>query len=311
MSLMRAALLKAAESQWLAHNLPRFAFSRRAVRRFMPGEDLADALNECQELAGRGVGSVITRLGENVTSLIEAHAVRDHYIAALGDIERRAVPTHLSVKLTQLGLDISLEETATHVAAITRASSGVGAPVWIDMESSRYVDPTLDVFRRTRAQYENVGLCVQAYLHRTTQDIEDLLDNTTAIRLVKGAYREPPEAAFQSKKDVDNNYRALAVTLLERSRQGITGYVPAFATHDARLIAEIIKRAGEMKVARENFEIQMLYGIQTSLQQKLASENVRLRVLISYGSAWFAWYMRRLAERPANVWFVAKSVLRP
>lgn len=310
MSLMRAALLKAAESQWLAHNLPRYAFSRRAVRRFMPGEDLGDALSECQRLAGRGVGSVITRLGENITSLLEAHSVRDHYINALADIQRRAVPTHLSVKLTQLGLDISLEETAAHMVAISSESSRIGAPVWIDMESSRYVDSTLEVFRRTRAQHENVGLCVQAYLHRTTQDVSDLLEITTALRLVKGAYREPANVALQNKKDVDANYLALAIAMLERARHGIVGYAPAFATHDATLIQQIIRSAREMNVPSERYEFQMLYGIKTSLQQKLANENIRVRVLISYGSAWFAWYMRRLAERPANIWFVAKSVIR-
>ena len=215
MSVMRTALLKAAESQWLARNLPRYAFSRRAVRRFMPGEELHDALSECQRLAGRGIVSIITRLGENITSLAEAHTVRDHYIEALGDIERRSAPTHLSVKLTQLGLDISVQEAADHTAAITTASTRTGAPVWIDMESSKYVDATLDVFRRTRAQHENVGLCVQAYLHRTAQDVADLLTSTTALRLVKGAYREPAEVALQSKKEVDANYLALAIRMLE------------------------------------------------------------------------------------------------
>lgn len=309
MSVMRSALLKAAESQWLARNLPRYAFSRRAVRRFMPGEELADALGECHELAGAGTGSVITRLGENITSLAEAHAVRDHYIDALKEISTRAVPTHLSVKLTQLGLDISLPETAAHMAAITATSASFSAPVWIDMESSRYVDPTLDVFRRTRAQHENVGLCVQAYLHRTAQDVTDLLESTTAIRLVKGAYREAADVALQNKKDVDANYFALAAHLLAAAKERTIGYVPAFATHDASLITDIIAKASELGVPREKFEFQMLYGIQTALQKKLAGEGFRLRVLISYGSAWFAWYMRRLAERPANVWFVAKSVI--
>ena len=309
MSLVRSALLKAAESQWLAHNLPRFSFSRRAVRRFMPGEELNDALAEGESLARRGIGTVITRLGENITSLAEARTVRDHYTAALDDIHRRAVPTHLSVKLTQLGLDISLEETATHLDAITRASAEFGAPLWIDMESSRYVDTTLDVFRRTRMNHANVGLCLQAYLHRTSQDMRDLLEATTAIRLVKGAYQESADVAFQSKKQVDENYFQLAVRLLEAAKKDVTGYAPAFATHDAKLIEAISLRAHEMGIPRDNFEFQMLYGIQPALQQKLASDGYRLRVLISYGAAWFAWYMRRLAERPANVWFVAKSVI--
>jgi proline dehydrogenase len=311
MSLLRSMLLKASESQWLAQNLPRLAFSRRAVRRFMPGEELADALSESGQLAADGIGTVITRLGENITALAEAHAVRDHYVDALNDIKRRALPTHLSVKLTQLALDISVQEAITHVRAVTAASAEMGAPVWIDMESSRYTETTLDVFRRTRVQYENVGLCVQAYLHRTPKDIAELLESTTAIRLVKGAYKEPADVALQSKKQVDASYLACALQLLAAAERKTVGYVPAFATHDPRLIEEIITRARQMGVPRENFEFQMLYGIQTAQQKRLASEGFRLRVLISYGSAWFAWYMRRLAERPANVWFVVKSVVTP
>ena len=311
MNLMRSGLLKAAESQWLARNLPRFAFSRRAVRRFMPGEELEDALSECKQLAERGVGSVITRLGENITSLSEANEVRAHYVQALDHIARGSLPTHLSVKPTQLGLDISRDEAAAHVHAIATASASAGAPVWIDMESSRYVETTLEIFRRTRAQNENVGLCVQAYLHRTARDVGDLLATTTALRLVKGAYKEPPDVALQSKKQVDANYLRLALQMLESAKTRTVGYAPAFATHDANLIAQINTQAKQMGVGREQYEFQMLYGIQTSLQRKLADEGCRLRVLISYGSAWFAWYMRRLAERPSNVWFVAKSVLTP
>ncbi len=311
MSFTRSVLLKASESQWLATNLPRLAFSRRAVRQFMPGEDLEDALAQSRVLGDMGIGTVITRLGENITSFVEAHAVRDHYLDALNDISRRALPTHLSVKLTQLALDISLEEATTHVRKVTAASAECGAPVWIDMESSRYTDATLEVFRRTRSYHENVGLCLQAYLYRTPTDIADLLESTTAIRLVKGAYNEPGHVALQNKKEVDATYLACAVQLLEVAKTATIGYVPAFATHDSRLITAIIDRAKQMRVPRENFEFQMLYGIKTAQQKRLASEGFRLRVLISYGSAWFAWYMRRLAERPANVWFVVKSVLTP
>ena len=311
MALLRSTLLKASENEWLARNLPRFAFSRRAVRRFMPGERLEDALDECARLATRGVGTVITRLGENVTAQSEAAAVSAHYIDALADIGRRAVPTHLSVKLTQLGLDISVDNAAALVSNVVAAAHVHHAPVWIDMESSRYTDATIDVFRRSRQQYQNVGICLQAYLHRTRTDLDELLDNTTAIRLVKGAYHEPAAVALSSKRAVDENYFSCAVRLLEAARQKTVGYVPAFATHDVALIRRIIERARELDLPRERFEFQMLYGIRVSEQEKLASEGYRLRVLISYGSAWFAWYMRRLAERPANVWFVLKSLLTP
>ena len=311
MGLLRSALLKGSESQWLAHNLPRFAFSRRAVRRFMPGEHLEDALTEAAVLGSRGIGTVITRLGENITSAAEADAVRAHYIDAIADIARRDLPTHLSVKLTQLGLDISAEQATTCLHDIISASHDVGAPVWVDMESSRYTDATIDVFRRVRREHENVGICVQAYLHRTQDDLRELLTTTTAIRLVKGAYKEPPAIAIADKHAVDDNYFACAVQLLEAARQTTVGYVPAFATHDVALIGKIISHAEQMGVPREHYEFQMLYGIRVAEQQKLASEGYRLRVLISYGSAWFAWYMRRLAERPANIWFVLKSVMAP
>jgi proline dehydrogenase len=308
MALARSILLKASESKWLARNLPRFAFSRAAVKRFMPGEELSDALMECERFGARGVGTIITRLGENITSIEEADSVTAHYQAALDDIERRALPTHLSVKLTQLGLDISADHAAVCAQQIAAKSAQLRMPVWIDMESSRYTDVTLDVFRRVRAQHENVGVCLQAYLHRTRADLENLLGSTTAIRLVKGAYKEPPDAALQQKVAVDDNYLACAHRLLEAVKAGTVGHVPGFATHDVAIITSIAEHAGQMGVPRDRFEFQMLYGINRSEQERLASEGYRLRVLISYGSAWFAWYMRRLAERPANVWFVVKSV---
>lgn len=308
MSLLRSALLKGAENQWLASTLPRLAFARRAVRRFMPGEQLEDALAECASLARTGVGTVITRLGENITTLPEAEQVCAHYQDSIADIARGALPTHLSVKLTQLGLDLSSDHATACLQRIARASSEINAPVWIDMESSHYTDGTIDVFRRTRQQCENVGICVQAYLKRTERDLRDLLTQTTAVRLVKGAYREPAGIAIQSKRAVDENYLACATRLLEAVKQRTVTYVPAFATHDVVLIRRIINRATQLGVARDSYEFQMLYGIRVAEQQKLAAEGFRLRVLISYGSAWFAWYMRRLAERPANVWFVVKSV---
>jgi proline dehydrogenase len=311
MGLLRFAFLKGAESQWLARNLPRYAFSRRAVRRFMPGESLEDAFSECARLAAGGVGTVITRLGENITAIEEADAVSAHYLDALSDIARRALPTHLSVKLTQLGLDISADRAAAYVDEIAGAAAEMSAPVWIDMESSRYTDVTIDVFRRTRRQRENVGLCLQAYLHRSGSDLTALLASTTAIRLVKGAYMEPAEVAIQHKQQVDENYLACAVQLLTAVRERVVGYVPVFATHDVALINKINEQAKQLRVSREQYEFQMLYGIRTAQQQKLASEGYRLRVLISYGAAWFAWYMRRLAERPANVWFVFRNMLAP
>ena len=309
MALLRSLLLKASDNRWLARNLPRFAFSRRAVRRFMPGEELQDALAECDRFAQQQVGTVITRLGENIGSTAEADAVTEHYLNALAEIERRALPTHLSVKLTQLGLDISADHAVAATMSITQRSAAVNAPVWIDMESSRYTDVTIDVFGRVREQHENVGLCVQAYLHRTADDLQKLLAATTAIRLVKGAYKEPEGVAMQDKRDVDANYLKCAAVLLQAAKHRVTGYPPAFATHDVAIINSIKQHAQQLGVPRDRFEFQLLYGINRTEQQKLAHEGYRVRVLISYGSAWFAWYMRRLAERPANIWFVLKSIV--
>lgn len=306
MGLTRALLLKASESPALAKRLPNYSFARRAVRRFMPGEDAEDALREGAELATRGVGTVLTRLGENITSLSEASAVTSHYAAVLADIRRRELPTHISVKLTQLGLDIDSRYAVESVTALMRHAAP--DPIWIDMESSRYADVTIDVFNKARETGQNVGLCVQAYLHRTERDLEALLASSTAIRLVKGAYAEAPHVAMPKKSDVDENYFKLARMMLAQVKHGVIGNAPAFATHDVVMIKRIANLAQEMGVSRDHYEFQLLYGINTQEQQRLARDGYRMRVLISYGSAWFAWYMRRLAERPANVWFALKSL---
>jgi proline dehydrogenase len=307
MGVMRSLLLKASESRWLAARLPTWPFAHKAVRRFMPGETVEDAMRECGVLAEAGIQTVITRLGENIAIADEARAVGAHYLDTLALIQSRRLPTHISVKLTQLGLDIDRAQTADSVSSLMRAA----APdtVWIDMEYSRYVDATIAVFEQARASGENVGLCVQAYLKRTNADLEKLLATTTAIRLVKGAYNESPDIAFARKSDVDDNFIALARVILERVRSGgVVGNAPGFATHDVAIIRRIAAMAGEMGLQRDQYEFQLLYGINTQEQKRLAGEQYRVRVLISYGSAWFAWYMRRLAERPANVWFALKSL---
>jgi proline dehydrogenase len=312
MSLMRSILLQASESRWLARNLPRYPFARRAVLRFMPGEELSDALGEAARLAETGVGSVVTRLGENIANTAEAEAVAAHYASAIDEIARRRLPVHLSVKPTQLGLDISAAQATQHTAEIAEHSAArLQAPVWIDMESSRYGDATLDLFHHTHERHHNLGICLQAYLHRTEADLNRLLEKTTAIRLVKGAYKEDSGVALQEKRAVDENYLKCAERMLMRAQPGVVGHAPAFATHDVAIIKKIKWHADKLGVPRQNYEFQMLYGINRDEQRSLSREGYRLRVLISYGSAWFAWYMRRLAERPENVWFALRSVLTP
>lgn len=307
MGLARDALLWASRSSKVAAALRRRAFVARAVRRFMPGEELDAALAAARRFAPAGIGAVFTRLGENVTTLAEAAAVRDHYVDALRRVAGLAPRPHLSVKLTQLGLDVDPAWCEAAVGLLAARAAEAGAFLWIDMEDSRYTGATLDLYRRVRAASPAVGVCLQAYLRRTPDDLERLLPLAPAIRVVKGAYAEPPAAAWPRKREVDAAYLTLAEVLLERAARGAAR--PVFGTHDMRLIAAIRDRARRLGVPAGGCEFHLLYGIRERDQRALAAAGETVRVLVSYGSAWFAWYMRRLAERPANVWFVARNLV--
>jgi proline dehydrogenase len=303
-SLARSLLLRASRSQWLAEQFRKRAFARRAVRRFMPGETLGQALEASSELAAGGIGTVLTQLGEQVKSGAEAGVVRDHYLGVFDQVRDRFLPSHVSVKLTHLGLDVNRDACMHHVLALAAKAREEGSFLWIDMEESRYVDATLEIYRRARADGPGVGVCLQAYLKRTPQDLTALLPIGPAIRLVKGAYNEPADIALNQKKDVDAQYQTLAVRLLDTAAGSRATAV--FGTHDLRLVERIREQAAARQ-AEGRYEIHMLYGIRSADQRALAADGVKVRVLISYGSHWFAWYMRRLAERPANLWFVLRS----
>lgn len=262
----------------------------------MPGEELEDALGAAVSFAEGGLGTVFTNLGERIDSLAGAAAVRDHYLHVLDAIAERQLPTHVSVKLTHLGMSIDREACIQSVITLARKAEQTGSFVWIDMEESPYVDDTLAVFRSARAASEKVGICLQSYLRRTPQDVESLLPIRPAIRLVKGAYREPESIAYPKKSDTDRAYLELATRMV-----GADGCFPVFGTHDMRLLNEIARRGGR-------FEAHMLYGIKSADQRALAARGVAVRVLISYGANWYPWYVRRLAERPANVWFVVRNL---
>src|SRR6266700_5851611 len=307
MSLPRRLLLRASRSAWLAGTLRERAFFSRAVRRFMPGEDLPAALDAAASLAQAGLGSVLTHLGEQVTSRDEADGVRDQYQRVLDEIRRRELPAEISVKLTHLGLELDPRACLQHLLALATRAADAKSFLWIDMEESRYVDATLELYRAVRAAHTGVGVCLQAYLRRTPADLEALLPLAPAIRLVKGAYNEAPDVAFPKKRDVDAAYAVLAGQLLERAAQGEARAV--FGTHDVGLIARLRERALAVGAAPGAYEVHMLYGIRAAEQRALQSEGVPVRVLISYGTHWFPWYMRRLAERPANVWFVVKNLV--
>lgn len=305
MGIVRSALLLAAETPWIRARVSQAAFVKRAVKRFMPGETLDEALAAAAALRERGIGVVLTRLGENVGSLEAADETTRHYVGAWDAIRRADVDGEISVKLTQLGLDIDEGRCAEDLLAIAQAAARHQRFLWIDMEQHPYVDRTLDLYRRTVRQYPNVGVCLQAYLRRTAADLASLIPLGGGIRLVKGAYRESADVAFPGKSDVDENFFTLATELLGPGARA-SGLRAVFGTHDRGLIDRIQAHAAASGVAPE---FHLLFGIQRAEQQRLVTAGARVRVLISYGTDWFPWYMRRLAERPANLWFVAKAVV--
>jgi len=307
MGLLRSAFLAGSQSRWLRERAVKFGFVHRAVARFMPGEDLEAALAAARSLRAAGIGSVLTYLGENVQKPEEAEQVARHYLEVLARAEQAALDAEVSVKLTQLGLDLGRAVCEAGLMSLIERAAADKTWIWIDMESSAYTDTTLDIYRRARARFPNVGVCVQAYLRRTERDLDTLIPMGGGLRLVKGAYLEPPDKAFPKKQEVDANYFNLARRLLgpEARRAGVRAI---FGTHDAALIRRIEEAARLLRLKPQELEFQMLYGIRREEQAHLAAQGYRFRVLISYGDAWFPWYMRRLAERPANVLFVLKNV---
>jgi proline dehydrogenase len=307
MSMMRSVLLAISENRWMRERGPRLWFVRRAARKFMPGEASDDMLWAAGELRPAGIDAVFTRLGENVTDAAEASAVTRHYLEVLDAIAAQGVRCEPSIKLTQLGLDLGKDQAYAHLRSLAERSHATGNYLWIDMEQTSYVDVTLELTRRLKHEFPRVGVCLQAYLYRTKADLETLVNEGIGVRLVKGAYKEPAELAYPKKADVDENFFALSVTMLEGlSRRN--GFRPVFGTHDAALIARIRAHAERAGLAARDVEVHMLYGIQRAEQARLVKEGAVVRVLIAYGAYWFPWYMRRLAERPANVWFVLRSM---
>jgi len=303
---LRSLLLWCASNPWLSAHVPTWGFARRAVKRFMPGDDLDAALEAAAEFKAQGVGSLLTRLGENVKNLSEAGEVVDHYEAVFARVSAAGLSSEVSVKPTQLGLDIDAAAAYANLERLARAASNAKCFLWIDMEGSAYTEATIDLYRRLRANHPATGIALQAYLHRTVDDVAALTPLTPAIRLVKGAYAEPSTIALSSKKDVDANYLALCAFMLPQVKQGKLRLV--LATHDVELIARITRFAKAVGLERAQLEVAMLYGIRTDQQLRLAGEGYVVKDLISYGDAWYAWYVRRLAERPANVLFAARQI---
>lgn len=297
-----------ARSQWLRDRLPRLWFVRRAVRRFMPGEDAEAALRVAADLAPVGIACVFTRLGENLDRIEDADGVVDDYLALIDSISARGLDAEISFKLTQLGFDLDLERTFDHARRLAERAAAFGKIVWIDIEGSFYTDATVAFYERLKAVSPNTGLCLQAYLRRTAADIERLLPIDPAIRLVKGAYLEPASIAYQTRSEVDASYRRLSSMMLTAIRDGARVRL-ALGTHDLQLIEHATERAAALGLPKRVFEIQMLYGIRARHQRRMAQEGFAVRVLVAYGASWYPWYMRRLAERPANLLFVLRQLV--
>jgi proline dehydrogenase len=307
MSLMRSVLLAGSTNAWLRDHAVRAPFVKRSVKSFMPGEQLEDAMHAAGEQQQKKIGTILTHLGENLTRKQEAEEVTQHYLDALDKIKAAGLSAQISVKPTQLGLDLDAELCERNLFRLVDHAAKTDNLVWIDMESSPYVDRTLALYKKTRARSARIGVAIQAYLHRAARDIEELIPLGAAIRMVKGAYLEPPDVAFPRKGDVDESFYRLCCRLLseEARREGALLHI---GTHDISLQDRLLRFVGERQVPESAYEIAMLYGIQRGQQQRLAEQGRRVRVLISYGEFWFPWYMRRLAERPANVWFVLKNL---
>jgi proline dehydrogenase len=308
MSVMRKALLAASTNVWLRERAMRQRFVRKSVSRFMPGEHIDDALAAAAVLERQGVRTIFTHLGENLERVEEAEAVTQHYLDVLDRIAAQRLQAQISVKPTQLGLDHDPALCQRNLDRLIDRATERDNFVWIDMESSPYVDPTLQLFRTSRARSARVGIAIQAYLHRTAADIESLIPLGSAIRLVKGAYLEPPDVAFPDKRDVDENFFKLACRLLQPDARNVPGALLHIATHDVVLADRLLAFIDGGNVPQSAYEFAMLYGIQRGQQERLVRNGRPLRVLIAYGEYWFPWYMRRLAERPANLWFVVRNL---
>jgi proline dehydrogenase len=277
--------------------------ARRVSSRFIAGKSLEEALAACRKLRAEGVTATLDYLGENVTSLDEAAACRDIYLRMLHAMPEAGVEPNVSLKLTQFGLELSEAACEENVALLVKAAAAIGGFVRIDMESSQFTDRTLAMVTRLHAHSGACGTVVQAYLRRSAEDVACLERERIRVRLCKGAYLEPPEVAFPKKSEVDRNYLELARSLLT------DGEYPAIATHDWRIIQAVEEFASARGIARDRFEFQMLYGIRRDEQRRLVKQGYRLRVYVPFGEAWYPYFMRRLAERPANLLFFARQLV--
>jgi proline dehydrogenase len=302
--MLRAALLKLSESKSFARWVTTNSRTRSMAHRFVPGETLDEAIAAARDCNNRGMMASLDYLGENVSSAADAHRARDAYLEIFERIAAEKLYANVSCKLTQLGLDLSVEFCEGLLLSLAERAACYGNFLRVDMEGSVYTQRTVELVKRVRSQNSAVGTVIQSYLYRSAGDIADLLAYGCRVRLCKGAYKEPPEVAYPKKEDVDANYVQLMQLLLP------SGVYHGIATHDPAMIAATIRFAAAHNISKELFEFQMLYGVRTDLQRRLVKDGYRLRIYIPYGMDWFPYFMRRLAERPANVAFFARNFLR-
>lgn len=302
--MMRSTILYLSRQPALRNWVETSPAAQRLSARFVAGSSLNDAIAVCLRIRSEGIPATLDYLGENVTSLNEAAVCRDMYLLMLDAMQRAGVEPNVSLKLTQFGLDLSETACEENVGALAEAAAAIGGFVRIDMESSQYTDRTLALVRRLHRKHKSCGTVIQAYLRRSADDIRTLENERIRVRLCKGAYLEKPPAAFASKSEVDRNYCDLAKELLT------TGEYPAIATHDESIINALESFTTENGIARDRFEFQMLYGIRRDLQKRLVQEGYRLRLYVPFGEAWYPYFMRRLAERPANLMFFLRQAFR-
>jgi len=302
--MLRSTLLKLSESKGFARWVTANQTTRRMSHRFVAGEELEEALSAARVCNDQGMLVSLDYLGENVATTADAQRARDAYLQVFDRIAAEKLNANVSCKLTQLGLDLSSEFCEGQVLSIVERAAHYDNFLRVDMEGSLYTQRTIDVVKAVRARSPAIGTVIQAYLYRSEQDVQDLLAYGCRIRLCKGAYKEAAEVAFPKKEDVDANYVKLVRLLLP------SGFYHGIATHDPRMIAATIRCAAEMQVAKDDFEFQMLYGVRTDLQRRLVRDGYRVRIYIPYGRDWFPYFMRRLAERPANLAFFARNFFR-
>ncbi|MDX6614623.1 MAG: proline dehydrogenase [Blastocatellia bacterium] len=304
--ITRSALLYLSEREGLKDFAARFKLFKKLTIRFVAGENIEEAVEAIRLINQKGCTASFDHLNESVKNEAEARAETEEYLAVLARIDETGIKSNVSIKLSQFGLQIDPELAYRNARRIVLEAASRGNFVRVDMEGSDVTQATIDIFKRLRAEFglNEVGIVLQSYLRRTMDDAHDMLKIPARIRICKGAYKEPPEVAFPDKKDVDDNYVRVMQLLLS------SGTYHGIATHDPKMIAATIDYMQRKGIGKEAFEFQMLYGIRRDLQEKLAREGYNVRVYVPYGKHWYPYFMRRLAERPANIWFVMKNMIK-